>query len=174
MKRYAMLLTLVLLCAAAPAYAGSFGVYGTYWDEGDVDPVYGAGARIGFNFLKWLELEFHGTWYQDAEVEDPSMTFDVSTIPIDGGLKFNLLPEGKFNFYVGAGFTYYLMDSDFGEVDDETGYYGDAGIEFGGDNTKFFIEAIWRDLDTTVDDPGGDIHVDFSGIAANAGLNWRW
>jgi len=174
MKRCAPVLAFVLMCAVGPAFAGSVGVYGTYWDGGDADPAYGAGARVGFDFLNWLELEFHGTWYQDLEDDAATQPIQVTATPIDGGLKFNLLPESKFNVYVGGGVTYYLVDSNFGDADNETSYYGEAGIEFGGEHAKLFVEALWRDLDVTIEDTLGDSDADFSGVAGNVGLNWRW
>lgn len=175
MKRIAIAIVVLLVAAAAPSFAGSFGVYGSYWDGSDVGTTAGAGVRIGFDFFKWLEMEFHGTYYTNFEEEFESSDFELTALPVDGGLRFNLLPEKKFNIYFGAGVTYYFMDTNLGQVDDEFTYYGDAGIEFGGEKTKFFIEAVWRDLDTTVDDPTtGDPEVDFSGISGNVGVNWSW
>lgn len=169
MKRFATVLTVLLMSAAVPAFAGSFGIYGSYWDSSDVEETYGGGVRVGFNFLKWLELEFHGTYYDDFE-ED---VVEVSAIPIDGGLRFNFLADRKVNPFIGAGVTYYLMDANEFEIDDEFGYYAQAGLEFGG-NTKFFAEAMWRILEATADDGITDEEVDFDGFGVNLGVNWRW
>ena len=173
MKRVPIVLLGLMLLTAAPAFAGSFGIYGSYWDGSDTGSTYGAGARMGFQFLKWLELEFHGTYYTDFENDIQSSNFELTALPVDGGLKFNLLPKSKVNVYVGGGVTYYFMDTNLGSVDDEFTYYGEAGLEFGG-KTKFFVEALWRSLDTTVDDPTSSVDVDFSGVSANAGINWHW
>src|SRR5262245_19958352 len=177
MKKAILALVVVLAAAAVtatPSYAGSIGVYGSYWDGNDVGSSYGAGVRLGFDMFKWLGLEFHGTYYSDFTQEIDSNDFELTALPVDGGLRINLFGESKFNLYFGAGVTYYFMDTNLGSVDDEFTYYGEGGVEFGSKNTKFFAELLWRDLDTTVDDPSGDDDIDFSGISANAGINWRW
>ena len=174
MKRIPVVLLGLMLVTAAPAFAGTFGFYGSYWDGSDSGSTYGAGARIGFDFLKWMELEFHGTYYTDFEGDIQSQNFELTALPVDGGLKFKFLPNSKVNLYFGAGLTYYFMDTNLGTLDDEFTYYGEAGLQFGGKSTKFFVEALWRSLDTTVDDPSGDTDIDFSGVSANAGINWNW
>jgi hypothetical protein len=177
MKKLILALIVVIAAAfasATPSYAGSIGVYGSYWDGSDVGSSYGAGVRLGFDMFDWMGLEFHGTYYADFEEEIDSEDFELTALPVDGGLRFNLFGKSKFNLYLGAGVTYYFMDTNLGSVDDEFTYYGEVGIEMGGDNTKFFAEALWRDLDTTVDDPSGDEDVSFSGVSLNAGLNWTW
>jgi len=172
MKRFAIALAvLLMLSAAAPASAGSFGVYGSYWAGGDTDAIYGGGVRVGFNFFKWMELEFHGTYYGDSEEEIGGTTVEFSNIPVDGGLKFNFMPEKSFNIYAGAGVTYYFLSSNVGEVDDEFGYYADGGFEIG-TKTKFFAEVLYRFLETEIEDAGSVEDIDFSDFAINAGLNW--
>ena len=64
-----------LLCA--PALAGSLGVYGSYWNSDQADNSAGGGGRIGFSFVKFLELDFHGTYYS-------SFTTDVNGQSVDG------------------------------------------------------------------------------------------
>ena len=158
----------------APAHAGSFGVYGSYWDGNDTDGQWGGGLRVGFEFLKWLELEFHGTYYTTSE-EIGGTDIDFTQIPVDGGLKFNFLPEKNFNVYAGAGVSYYFLDVDEFDIDDEWGYYADGGIEFGG-KTKFFAEVLYRFVQGTVEDPSSNSEedIDFDNFAINAGVNWRW
>ena len=173
MKRIPVVLLVLIFAAAAPAFAGSFGVYGSYWDGNDPGSTYGGGVRIGFDFLKWMELEFHGTYYSDFSQDISSQDFSLTALPVDGGLRFNLLPKSKVNVYVGGGVTYYFMDTNLGSLDNEFTYYGEGGLEFGG-KTKFFAEALWRSLDTTVNQSTGDTDVDFSGISVNAGINWKW
>ena len=172
MKRFATVLTVLLMSAAVPAFAGSFGVYGSYWDS-DIESVYGGGIRVGFNFLKWMELEFHGTYFTDMSEEDGGVDVEVSTIPVDGGLRFNFLHDRSVNPYAGAGVTYWILDADEVEIDDEFGYYAEAGVEFG-KRTRFFAEAQWRILEANVDDGIDDEDIDFDGFGINAGVNWRW
>jgi hypothetical protein len=174
MKRIPILVIGLMVLAVAPSYAGSFGVYGSYWDGSDPGSTYGAGARVGFDFAKWLELEFHGTYYADFSDDDSGVDIDLTALPVDGGLRINFLPKSKFNVYAGGGVTYYFMDTSLGSIDNEFTYYGEGGIEFGGDKTKFFAEALWRSLDTSINDSTGDTDVDFSGISLNVGVNWSW
>src|SRR5262252_5004925 len=53
----------MVVTAGIPAHAGTIGVYGAFWDTDDADSSWGGGVRMGFDFLKWMELEFHGTYY---------------------------------------------------------------------------------------------------------------
>jgi hypothetical protein len=159
---------------SVPASAGSFGVYGSYWDSDQADKSEGGGVRVGFNFVKFLELDFHGTYYSSFSTSVLGQIVEVKAKPVDGGLRINLLPGGSVNPYVGAGVTYYILDTDRGEIDNQTGIYGQAGLEFGGDGTRFFVEALWRKMDTTVTLSAFDRDTRFDGIAANAGFAWRW
>jgi hypothetical protein len=165
---------LTALCSV-PSWAGSFGVYGSYWNPDEVDSNFGAGARVGFDFVKFLELEFHGTYYPSFEAEGLTGPVDIRATPVDGGLRINFIPEGHFNPYIGAGATEYFLNADDGNIDNETGWYGELGMAFGGDHGKFFVEAMWRKLDTTVSFGDLDeVHTNFDGISFNAGANWTW
>ncbi len=166
------LATLVLF--SVPASAGSFGLYGSHWDTDEADSSLGAGVRVGFNFLKFLELEFHGTHFPDFNRESLLQDIDLKATPVDGGLRVNFLPSLTVNPYVGAGVSYFFLDSDQGEIDNETGWYAEAGLDFGGDNGRFFVEGMWRKLDTSISLGVFDADTKFDGIAANVGVVWRW
>ena len=172
-KRLAMVVaTLVLF--SVPAHAGSFGAYGSYWSSDDAANSWGAGARVGFNFAKWLELEFHGAYYPDFGTQVFSEDIKVRAIPVDGGLKFNFLPTKTVNPYAGLGVTYYFLDTDQGDIDNETGLYGELGLDFGNEKTRFFVEAVWRKLDTSISVNSLNDDVNFDGIDWHAGVTWRW
>ncbi|MGH9749132.1 MAG: outer membrane beta-barrel protein [Candidatus Polarisedimenticolia bacterium] len=164
--------TLALL--ATPARAGSFGAYGSHWDTDEADSSLGVGARLGFELVKILELEFRGTQYPDFKTDVALGDVDIKATPVDGGLRVNLLPSGPVNPYVGAGVTYYFLDPDQGDMDDETGWYAAAGLELGGDSGRFFVEALWRKLDTSISFGIFDADAQFDGLAINAGGVWRW
>ena len=76
----------VALCVAAmflfavPSWAGSFGVYGSYWDSNDASSSWGGGVRVGFDFFKWMELEFHGTYFPDFGEDILGATVDITAI----------------------------------------------------------------------------------------------
>ena len=159
---------------AAPSWAGSFGVYGAYWDADEADKSLGAGVRVGFDFVKFLELEFHGTHYPDFETRTLVTDFDIQATAVDGGLRVNFLPVGPVNPYVGAGISRYFLDSDQGDIDNETGWYGEAGLDLGGENCRFFAEAMWRKLDAHISLEDFNTDAQFDGIAFNVGALWRW
>ena len=174
-RKVGMLLAIMALCSA-PSWAGSFGVFGSYWDTKDADASWGAGVRTGFSFNKMLELEFRGTYYPNFKNDEfPSQSVDLRAIPVDGGLKINFLPDQVVNPYVGGGFTYYFLSTDPGEVDDQSGVYLNAGLDAGPkDGAKFFAELMWRKVDTSVSFGAFNEDVKFDGINLNVGANWRW
>lgn len=174
MKRVLSCLAIVLLAGTVSAQAGSFGVFGSYWDSDEADTAAGAGVLLGFNFASRLTLEFRGTYFEDFSADEFASQFDVSVIPIDAGLRIDILKDKVVNPYIGAGVTYYLLDTDLGEIDDEFGYYGQFGLDFGGENVRFFVEGLYRQAEGTVEDSGNDADIDFTGITANAGIVWRW
>jgi outer membrane protein W len=172
-KRVLTAFALVAL-ASTPILAGSFGVYGSYWDSDQADNSSGGGARLGFNFTKRIELDLHGTYYPKFTTDVGGQSVEVKAKPVDGGLRFNLLPGGPLNPYVGAGATYYFLDSDQGSIQSKTGVYGQAGLEFGSGSSHFFVEALWRKLETHLSLASFDTKTRFDGFAANAGFAWRW
>lgn len=172
-KRFAIILALGPLFSI-PAHAGSFGLYGSYWDSDQASKSAGGGARLGFSFVKILELDFHGTYYPDFETDVGGQRVDVKAKPVDGGLRINFLPGGPVNPFVGAGATYYFFDTDQGSIDNKTGVYGQAGLEFGGKGSRFFLEGLWRKIDSHLDLASFDRNTRFDGFAANAGFTWRW
>ena len=174
MKRILTCLAVVLLAGTVSAQAGTFGVFGSYWDSDEADTAAGVGAVVGFNFASRITLEFRGTYFEDFTADEFATTFDVSVIPIDAGIHFDILPDKTVNPYVGGGVTYYLLDTDLGEIDDEAGYYVEAGLDFGGENIRFFVEALYRQAEGTVESGGTDADIDFTGITGNAGVIWRW
>ena len=163
-----------LAMIATPAAAGSFGVHGSHWDTDEADSSLGLGVRLGFDFVKILELEFRGTQYPDFNTDAFLADIDIKATAVDGGLRVNFLPSGPVNPYAGAGVTYYFLDPDQGDMDNETGWYAAAGLELGGDASRFFAEAVWRKLDTSISLGIFDSDAQFDGIAFNAGGVWRW
>lgn len=166
----------VLMLFSAPTWANSFSAYGSYWDTDEADASWGGGVRYGFTLAKMLELEFHGTYYpQFRNDEFSGEEIDVTAIPIDGGLKFDFMPDKAVNPFIGVGVTYYLLSTHPGEVDDTTGLYLDAGLDFGGtDTTRFFAEIMWRKVDTSISIESFESDVKLDGFSLSAGATWRW
>jgi len=188
----------VCLFATGPAWAGDFAVFGSYLDTEDLEDTVGGGVKAGFGDR--FQLELRATYlpdltedvssFIDDPIDDPGpFTNDIEAIPLDVGFKANFGAGQPFNPYVGAGGTYFLLDAERGEVDDEVGFYVAGGLEFAREGgVGFFAEAIYRDVEATVDhDPNDfcdlddidfdeidDRDLDEGGIGVNAGLIWRW
>ncbi len=173
-KKFLLIGIFAMVITAVPAHAGTVGVYGAFWDTDDADSSWGGGVRIGFDFLKWLELEFHGTYYPEFGGDILGSNVDITAMPVDGGLKFKLFPDKNFHLYVGAGATYYFMDSNDLEIDDETGYYAEAGVEFGGEHSRLFFEVMWRAMEASVDAGSSSGDASFDGLTGQIGVNWTW
>jgi hypothetical protein len=175
LKKFVMILAILTLFSA-PSWAGSFSLFGSYWDSKDADASWGGGARVGFDLTKKFELEFHGTYYPDFKDDQfPGTTIELTAIPVDGGLKFNFTPDKTVNSFVGAGVSYYFLSTSPGSVEDQTGVYLDAGLDIGDkDGVRFFAEVMWRNVDTSVSFGGADNDVQFDGLGFNAGATWRW
>jgi hypothetical protein len=97
----------VLTALSAPGRATGLGLFGSHWDSRDAGASWGAGARLGFNVTKRLELELHGTY--DPDFKDDSFagrSLHLTAIPVDGGLRFNSMPDNSLNPFAGAGITY--------------------------------------------------------------------
>jgi len=174
--RKVVMLLAILALFSAPSWAGSFSVFGSYWDSKDADASWGAGARVGFDLTKRFELEFHGTYYPAFEDDQsPGQPFELTAIPVDGGLKFNFMPDKAVNPFVGAGVTYYFLSTSPGSVDDQSGVYLDAGLDIGAkDSARFFAQVMWRKVDTSISFGAFDEDVKFDGLSLNAGATWRW
>ena len=174
MNRKWPLLVVMLVLVPLPAFAGSFGAYGTYWDPDNAESSAGAGARLGFDFVKFLELEFHGSRFSTFQTDPSLPDVEITATPVDGGLRVNFLPASAVNPYIGAGASYYFLEADNAEIDNQAGWYGEAGLDFGGKHTRAFTEAIWRKIDTPVSLEAFDTDAQFDGISFNAGVLWRW
>ena len=168
----------ILTMFSAPSWAGSVAAYGSYWNSKDADNSWGAGVDFGFNFVKHMELEIHGTYYSGFQNDDfagTSTSIDLTVIPVDAGLKFDFLPDKTVNPFVGGGVSYYFLSTTPGSVDDQTGVYLNAGIDAGGKTgARFFAEVMWRKVDTSVSFGSFEQDVNFDGLSMNAGVVWRW
>ncbi len=191
---------LLALVVTAPAFAGGFYAFGSYWNMDDLDEAAGGGVKLSVPLGTVVNLDFRGTYYEQIDDEDffgqlidddesPFLENAVDVIPVDVGLSFNLSPRGSFTPTLGAGASYFLLDSDRGEIDDEVGWYANAGLEFASQGSLgFFAEALYRSATGTVetspedfqdiDDIEGidfdDVAIDLDGFGVNAGIVWRW
>ncbi|MEM7050704.1 MAG: outer membrane beta-barrel protein [Acidobacteriota bacterium] len=179
---------------ASPAQAGNVALYGSYWDTEDTGENIGGGARLGLMSVGSLEFEARVSFYEEAtddlfdrilDGEDPRTGNGIQVTPVELGVRFNLGRPIGFRPYIGAGASYYVLDADTGDVDDEGGYYGLFGFELGDQSgLRFFAEAMYRTVEATVEfdrDDFPDItidedqfDIDLGGVAINAGVTWSW
>lgn len=188
MKKNILRLALLTLLISAPAaFAGELGLYGSYWDTDALGETGGAGAKWTFGDGP-VRFELRGTYYPDISenigqlVGDTSTgNFKVEAIVPEAGISFGFLPNESFRPYVGGGVSYYLLDTNRFEVDDEVGYYGLLGAEFGAENSSvgFFVEAAYRWVEATVtndeiDNIRDDATFDLNGPTVNVGVVFRF
>jgi hypothetical protein len=186
----------VLALSAAPAWATSVDLYGSHWNTDEADAAFGGGVTWVPASKHTLGVELRASYYEELASEPLDGVFDEDPVfedglratPLEGGLRVNLRDSDvNVRPYLAGGAGYYFLDSDFGDVDDEYGWYGAVGSSFGnGTGAEFFAEANYRgvkgtvevdpeefdDLDDVEFDGGADI--DLSGVGVNVGLNWRW
>ena len=137
-------------------------------------------------------IEDYGDAIVDLEGSDAFVDDGFEVIPIDIGIRF-----GRPGLYLGAGGTYFMIDAPqsvivsdpllgdivvpIAEVDDELGYYGLIGWEFGSRKSKVFVELMYRFMDGTVTNSDIDdfqvidqVDLDLSGPQYNIGFNFAF
>ncbi|MEZ5330889.1 MAG: hypothetical protein R2991_02290 [Thermoanaerobaculia bacterium] len=177
------LFALTALAAGAPALAGDFGLYGSYWDTDALGETAGGGLKYAFGDAG-LRFELRGSYFPDLTedfgqlIDDGTGDAEVEAVVPEAGITYNFAPESNTQFYVGGGLSYYLLDINEFDIDDEVGYYGLAGIVLGGagDGPAFFAEAMYRSVEGTVTDDAleEDVDLDLSGLSANVGVLFRF
>jgi hypothetical protein len=194
MKRVLVILAIIAL-GALPATATDFKLYGSYWNTSDVDDTFGGGIGLGIPFGEsGFGLHAAATYYQELSDEPLDNLFDddegffedesLEVLPIDVGLHYNFAPRGAFSPWIGAGASYFLIDTtrEGIDVDDETGFHVSVGSNFGDpEGANFFAEAIYRSTEATLNrqrdddiDIRDEVAIDLDGVAVNAGISWRW
>jgi hypothetical protein len=191
-------LVIVLMSAGvSPVAAGDFSLYGSYWDTDVAGDAGGGGISLGLPLGDVFAFELRGTYYEELTDDPLENIFDsddpvfedrsIQVLPIEAGVRFTFAHGGHFRPHLGGGVSYFLLDSDFGEISDEVGWYAAAGATIGdGQGAEFFFEGIWREATATVEiDPEDfedidDIEVDhhesfdMGGIGVNAGVRWTF
>lgn len=191
----ALLLALALI--AAPSAAADFTLMGSYWDTDVAGDTAGGGLILGMPFNPSLALELRASYYEELTDDPLANIFDsddpvfqrrgIQVAPLEAGLRFTFAPRGIFRPHLAAGGSYFLLDSDFGEIDDELGYFAALGATIGdGRGPELFVEAHWRKataqvrLDPEDLDDIDDIEVedradlDLDGIGAHLGVRWTF
>lgn len=176
---------------AMPAEGSDLVVFGSYWDTSDMGNTAGAGVKFSLGDGP-LAFEVRGTYFPDLQedfrdVIDPGNPdipnkFEVSGIPIDLGVNWNFAKGEPVNFFLAGGGTYYMLDTNVFEIDDEFGFYAGTGLEVGSGSMSFYAEALYRSVEGSIrgELEGNDfvideaVDLDLSGITINAGVSFHF
>jgi hypothetical protein len=183
-----------LLLPAFGAQASGLAIFGSYWDTEALDDTAGAGVKFSIPLGQTFNLDLRGTYYEpfdrdalsdeiddlfDDEVDREIFDSEISIIPIEAGFSFNL-GQGAVRPTLGAGVSYFMLDHDRFDIDDEVGWYGSVGLDFARQGSVgFFLEGLYRSAEGEVNDDRDDIDfdrvpIDLDGFAANAGVVFRF
>ncbi len=189
LRRCTFAVALLALAAFAPtpaARAADLSLMGSWWDTSDLGEAAGVGVRVSWQFSKATMLDIGAHYFEEltegTELDDlGDLDFDqifeedgLQVIPIEAGVRF-----GPGGFYAGLGLSYYLLDAPSGvEIDDELGYYGILGWEFGKPRGfRVFVEGKYRviegDIGADITDVLDTITVDLGGLSLNVGVTFR-
>jgi hypothetical protein len=174
MRKSVLVLVGCLVLFAAPAWAGgAFSLFGTYGEVTGSNSSFGFGSRISVGGESVM-VDLTGTWFPSRSAG--AFDDELQVIPFDLGLRLLFAPGRETRPYVGAGVTYMMVDLSDREVDDPTGYYLLAGLNLeAGEKFGFFLEAIYRNADATVDEGGpSEFEETIGGIAGSFGVFWSF
>ena len=195
-----ILLASALCCfvwTASPIAAADFTLMGSWWNTDIAGDAGGAGVSVGLPVNEMFAFEIRGFYYEQLNDDPFEAIFDqdeevfqdrgIQAIPLDGGIRFSFAPDSTFRPFIGAGATYFLLDSDFGEIADELGWYASAGATVGdGEGADFFFEGTWRKVSAQVEidpqdlediddiDADDDADFDLDGFGVNIGVRWTF
>jgi len=166
---------------ANPAKATDFGVFGAYQDTKDLASGYGVGAKLDFGRFVTLRATYLGDVTANTRFSSGN-DFKLRVVPLEAGLQYKFQPDSNFSPYLGGGASYFLLDTNRGNIDDELGWFAMAGADIKTQHSfGIMLEAIYRDVQATVrDDSNGNttiadrVNVQLRGFGANAGLVWHF
>ena len=187
----------VAVLSAAPLCATELSLFGGYWNTDVAGDAAGGGIEFGLPVNETFAFELRATYFEQLNDHPFENIFDnnetvfqgrgIQALPLEAGVRLTFIPEGPFRPYVGGGASYFFLDSDFGDIKDELGWYGTLGATIGdGRGADFYVEGIWRKVRAEVRaDPEdlGDIpdinaedHVSFDldGFGVNLGVRWSF
>lgn len=183
--------------ATSPVHAVDFALMGSYWSTDAAGDAAGGGLSLGLPLNDVFGFELRATYFEELTDDPFGNAFDsddpvfqdqgIQVLPLDAGVRLTFAPGGWVRPYVSGGASYFLLDSDFGELSDELGYYAAVGATLGdGEGTDFFVEGIWRKATAQVEidpehlDDIDDINVqsradvDLEGLGVNLGMRWHF
>jgi hypothetical protein len=156
--------------------AEGLSVFGSYWSPSSGEESLGAGLSLrGGDGLVYFEVR--GTYFEDIKEDTPLYKNKLQLVPVDVGIGFQLDVTEMLGIYGGGGFTYYFLDSDTADVDNEVGYYLQAGAELTvNEGFGVFSEVIWREVEASLKNDINleDSKFDLAGISVNVGVVFTW
>ncbi len=161
MKKVLVFVGLIVGMAAA-SQAADFGVFGSYWNPQDGEDAYGGGGSIHF---ATVPLELRASVFPNTSIQGGG---DTLLVPIDFGLAVNLTRSQAVDLFVGAGGSYYYIDADQGNPDNQFGWYGLGRLEVPVQGSmNVFADVMYRGVEFE------DINADLSGVAFSVGVIFR-
>lgn len=174
MKKLAILLVMSCLSATLVS-ATEIGLFGALWDTDDFGDTGGIGGKLILGGDP-IGLEIRGTYFDDLSGDTGQNDWELEAIPVEVGLIFESGLTEDISLLLGGGAGYYFLDSTWGDVDDEIGFYASGGLSLQlTEGISVFGEAIYRWVNGTVEnDDFGDFEsgtdFDLDGIGINVGL----
>jgi opacity protein-like surface antigen len=179
------------LCAAAllglglraqPAKATDFGVFGAYQDTQDAGHGYGGGVKLDFARFITLRATYLGDITSGTRFTNSS-DLKLRVLPLEAGLQYKFQPDANFSPYLGGGASYFILNPNHGDTNNELGWFAVAGADIKTQHSfGVTLEAIYRSVDATVREnvPSGTttisekVPLQLRGFGANAGLVWHF
>jgi hypothetical protein len=178
--RRILMLTLVTCMLAAPASAGGFALFGSWYEANDRDDSGGVGGRIEIGDTWSFDLGV--TWY--GEVKGPFTGSGVEitefrVLPVDVGVGYRFRSTVRVTPFVGAGASVFFLDTEPGRIDNQVGWYVRGGLDFRLFGNFYLLgEVFWREAEAEVKiDDGIDVErtdIDVGGLGFNLGVVWRF
>ena len=172
-KRTAFSLLIGITLWSTAAHADGLGVFAAYLNPSDTDGIAGFGVR-GRGGHELVYFELRATFFESIPEIDLEGVEDLSTMPVDLGVGWHTDFEAPQQLYGGGGVTFYIYDSEKGDVDNALGYYLQLGGEVGlTENFGLFFEVLWRDVDTQTGDDLNPRDLKMDGGAVHIGVMLR-
>jgi len=172
MKRLLLLLGFIAvgLSSANAQFIGlEVGAYGSYWKPKDLDKGYGGGVVARGQLFEFFGIDGRVGYFS---FDDPSV--EMIPVEVTALLRF---PFPLISPFAGVGGGYYQFSGEKGfSLDDETGWFGTAGVDLTLGDLRVFLEWRYQFLEATVKDSVGGLangsELDFSGNGFNLGVTW--
>ncbi len=167
---------------AGPARATDFGVFGSYQDTQDAGHGYGGGVKLDFARFITLRATYLGDITSGSRFSDSS-DLKLRVLPLEAGLQYKFQQDSNFSPYLGAGASYFILNPNHGNTNNELGWFAVAGADIKTQSSfGIMLEAVYRSVDATVREntPSGTttiserVPLQLRGFGANAGLVWHF